>query len=366
MAGERLGERADRGREHAPEVRVVLGEADPAAGGGGRRPHRQPRLLGQRDRRVPAAARVDVPAGDEDGVRGRHQPLRQRAHERGVGARAPVDRARGLVADGVVVDLRAPVVHRDRDEHRALRRQRGEVGRAREGVRDVLGPRRLVAPLDERVRHARGVAVGQQRLQRHQRARLLARGDHERGLVGLRGEDRAHRVADPGGGVEVDERGAAARLRVAVGHPDRRALMEAEHVAEVRGEVGEERQLGRAGVAEHRGHAASAQHLEGGFANRGHGRAAYGYAKHGDPARSRRPAALPCCACPAAARRRARPHAPPHPSPWWRRRPPPTPRSRASPLPSPTRWRTPRSRSVTRSSAGAATAIPRPGRRPRP
>jgi hypothetical protein len=122
------------------------------------------------------------------------------------------------------------------------------------------------------VRHPRGVAVGQQRLQRHQGARLLARGDHERRLVGLRGEDRAHRVADARRGVEVHERGPPARLRVAVGHADRDALVQAEHVAEVLRELLEERQLGRAGVAEHRGHALLAQEREGGLADAGHGR----------------------------------------------------------------------------------------------
>ena len=151
-------------------------------------------------------------------------------------------------------------------------------------------------------------------------------------------------------------RRAAARLRVAVGHPDRHALVEAEHVAEVLGEVGEERQLGRAGVAEHRGHAAGAQHLEGGFANRGHGRAEYGYARHGDPARRRRPAAHR--ALPGRLRRAtgARPPGPPRRSRRWRRRPPPTPRSRASRRRSPTRWRAPRRRCGARSSAGVATA----------
>jgi hypothetical protein len=208
----------------------------------------------------------------QHGARRAREPLGERQHERGVRARAPLDRPRGLVRDGVVVDLGAPVVHRDRDEHRAARRQRREVGRARERVRDVLRSRRLVAPFDERVRHLHGVAVGEQRLERHQRPGLLTRGDHERRLVGLGGEDRPHRVADPRSGVEVHERGAAARLRVAVGDADRHSLVEPEHVAEVAGEVGQERQLGRPRVAEHRRHPPRAQHLEGGLADGRHGR----------------------------------------------------------------------------------------------
>ncbi len=129
----------------------------------------------------------------------------------GIGRGRPADRAVQREARGVLLGLGGPVVHRDRHEHRALRRQRGEVRGAGDRVRDVLGARRLEAPLDERVRHARRVAVRQQRLERHQRARLLARGDHQRALVRPRVEDRAHRVADAGRRVEVDERGTPAR-----------------------------------------------------------------------------------------------------------------------------------------------------------
>ena len=104
---------------------------------------------------------------------------------------------------------------------------------ARQRQRDVLGPRRLVAPLHQRVRHPRGVAVGQVGLQRDQLARLLAGGDDQRGLVGLGVEDRAHGVADAGRGVQVDQRRAPAGLGVAVGHADDHGLLEGEDVAEV-------------------------------------------------------------------------------------------------------------------------------------
>ena len=101
-------------------------------------------------------------------------------------------------------------------------------------------------------------------------ARLLAGGDQQRRVVGLRVEDRAHRVADPRRRVEVDVRDAPGGLRVAVGHAHGDRLLEPEHVAEVRGEVGEHRQLGRAGVAEDRRHPVLAEKVEGGFANAGH------------------------------------------------------------------------------------------------
>ena len=90
-------------------------------------------------------------------------------------------------------------------------------------------------------------------------------------MVGLRVEDRPHRVADPRRGVEVGDRGAAGGLRVAVGHPDHDRLVQAEDVAEVGGEVGEHRQLGRAGVAEDRRHPLGTEEVEAGVAHGRHG-----------------------------------------------------------------------------------------------
>ena len=66
--------------------------------------------------------------------------------------------------------------------------------------------------------------------------------------------------------------GRAAGLREAVGHPDRDDLLQAEDVAEVVGEPRQHRQLGRAGVAEHRGHALLAEHREGRVTDRRHAR----------------------------------------------------------------------------------------------
>ncbi len=196
-------------------------------------------------------------------------------------AGAPGHRPPELMRRGHRVHLGVPVVHRDRHEHRAARRQRGEVRSARERVRHVLGPRRLVAPLDERVRHPGGVAVGQVRLQGHERARLLAGGHEQRRLVGLRVEDRAHPVAHARRGVQVHERRTAARLGEAVGHPDRHRLVEPQHVAEVIREVGQHRQLGGARVAEHRGHPLPAQEVEGRFAHARHQRAAAFHSRAG-------------------------------------------------------------------------------------
>ena len=190
---------------------------------------------------------------------------------RGVGDGAAADRARRR--RGRPRPRRPPPPSRPS----AARRRRGRAAAAparwmprASASRHVLGPRRLEGPLDQRVRHPRRVAVGQVGLHRHLGAHLLPGGDQQRRVVRLGVEDRPHGVADARRGVQVDVRGAPRSLRVAVGHPDRHRLLQAEHVAEVLGEVGQHRQLGRAGVAEDRRHAVLAEEVEGCFAHDRH------------------------------------------------------------------------------------------------
>ena len=249
---------------------MVLGEAEADAAGRRRGPDREALALGEGDAEIPGAAGVDVGAGDEDRVGGGVEGGGEGAHRLRVGAGAAADLAvdRRLRVAGV--DLHPPVVHRQRDEDGAARRQAGEVGAVGEGQRHVLGPRRLVGPLDQRVRHPRRVAVGQVRLQGDLGPRLLTGGDQQRRVVGLRVEDRPHRVADAGRGVEVDDGGVAGGLGEAVGHPDHDRLLQAEHIAKVRGVVGQHRQLGRAGVAEHRRHPVGTEEVERRVADRRH------------------------------------------------------------------------------------------------
>ncbi len=270
MALERLRDRRDRRRQDTLEVRVGLGKADPAATRRGDRPDGEALALGERHGLVPGPARVDVGAGDHHRALRVREALGKVGHRGGVGGGTPGDRALDRVGDRALVDLGVPVVHRDRDEDGPLRRQVGEMGRAADRRRDVLGARHLVAPLDERVRHPRRVAVGQVGLHRHRCAHLLARRDDQRRVVGLGVEDRAHRVADARCRVQVDQRRRPARLREAVGHPDHDRLLEPEDVAEVAGEVAQHRQLGRARVAEHRRHPRPPEELERGLADVGH------------------------------------------------------------------------------------------------
>ena len=121
MALQHLPERPDRGRQRAAEVRMPLRESDPPAAGRGRRPDRQALLLREEHRRVPAAARVDIRAGDHRGILRVGEAVRDRAHRRRVRHASPGDRARDRVPDVAVVNLGPPIVHRDRDERGALR-----------------------------------------------------------------------------------------------------------------------------------------------------------------------------------------------------------------------------------------------------
>ena len=217
----------------------------------------------------PPDASISGPV-DERRLRRRGEAARQLGERVRVRSAAAGDGAGARVVGAVGVGLLRPVVHRDRDEHRPARGQRRVVDRARERAGDVLCARRLVAPLDVRLRADRRVAVGQIGLDRDLGADLLAGGYHQRRLVRLRVEDPADGVADARSGVKIDVGRAPGRLRETVGHPDDRLLLEPEHVPEVVREVGQHRQLRRAGVAEDRRHPVGAEQLERRFADCGH------------------------------------------------------------------------------------------------
>jgi hypothetical protein len=102
------------------------------------------------------------------------------------------------------------------------------VDRAGKRGRDVLGPRRLEAPLDERVDNPSRVAVGEVRLHGDLGADLLASRHQQRRVVRLRVEDRPHAVAHPRRGVQVDVRRTARGLCVAVRHPHGDGLLQPE------------------------------------------------------------------------------------------------------------------------------------------
>jgi hypothetical protein len=70
--------------------------------------------------------------------------------------------------------------------------------------------------------------------------------------------------------VQVDVGRSARGLGVSIGHPDGDGLLQAEQVPEVVGELGEHRQLGRAGVAEDRRHPMLPEELERDLSNAVH------------------------------------------------------------------------------------------------
>ena len=93
---------------------------------------------------------------------------------------------------------------------------------------------------------------------------MLAGGEEHRrtGLVGV--VEHAHRVAEAGRHVDVDGGETAAGLGVAVCHRDGDGLLQRQHVADagLTRETIHERQLGRAGIAEHDGDAFLLEDLE--------------------------------------------------------------------------------------------------------
>ena len=99
---------------------------------------------------------------------------------------------------------------------------------------------------------------------------LLADDDDQRHAVRPRRRERADGVAQPGGGVQVDQRRTARRGGVAGGDPDDRALVQGEDEPQVVGQAGEEGDLGGARVGEDRRHPEPAEDVERGVPDRRH------------------------------------------------------------------------------------------------
>jgi hypothetical protein len=154
-------------------------------------------------------------------------------------------------------------VHPQRDEHRTDWRLR-RVDECPSQHRPELAERSdLVAPLHRRRREL-DERTGEERVGGEVALVLLTRSDDEGCTVRPRVGEVAHGVAEPGGGVEVDECGPARRLRVAVGHADDRRLLQRKYVVDVvdPGQRVDEGELGRPWVAEDVTHALGPQHLE--------------------------------------------------------------------------------------------------------
>ena len=138
--------------------------------------------------------------------------------------------------------------------------------RPRERARHVLGARGLSHP-DRVIAREPGQPPGEERLLREMTAILLSHEHHERRAVHARGGERRDSVAEPGGGVDEDERGLAPRDRPARRHPHDSAFVQAEDEAHVLRQGAQEGDLRRARIGEHRGQAVLAHDLEGRLPN---------------------------------------------------------------------------------------------------
>ena len=261
MAGEARDDAGALGREESGEQPVILRKA--VARGHRARPDRGLMALRQGDDLVPGIVTCDAGTGHDDRGAG--------AGQRARGLRQQIRVSHDPLADAARHDRHGqpvPVVHRHGDEGRAARRLHRRVVGARDGGRHVLGPRRFAAPLHVGLGELRGLSGEQEGLEGQEPARLLPGNDHQRSLIAEGREDVPERVADTGGRVQADQRGTAGGLRVAVRHPDRHRLLQAEDVAEILRKIPQHRQFGRSGIAEDRRQAKGPQEIEGCRPNR--------------------------------------------------------------------------------------------------
>ncbi len=142
---------------------------------------------------------VERSADDQNRVFARVDAMSEIRKPLGIGGRATADRSNYSLA----LRLFIPVVQRDRQEHRALRRLKCDSIRTHEGSRNILGPFWLVAPLHPGPGHPRGVHIGKPRLQQEHLPGLLASRYDQRRLVLERSRQVCHQVPHAGSRVHV-------------------------------------------------------------------------------------------------------------------------------------------------------------------
>jgi len=138
----------------------------------------------------------------------------------------------------------------------------------------VLRPDREVRPHRVVTREPLEVPAGQKRLVDELAAVLLADQNDQRSSAVPRVGDCVDGIAQPRGGVQIDQRRLPPRKCVPGRHPDHRALVEREHELDVGGQRGQERDLGRPRVTEDRRHPEFAHDVKRGVTHRplgGHG-----------------------------------------------------------------------------------------------
>jgi hypothetical protein len=227
--------------------------------------HRGDEPLGEADEGFPRLGVVRARADDERGCLRALEEPDELLHRCGVGRGRTNDAGRRWVLP-LLFGGCAPVVHRHRHEGRAALRL-GLVPRPADRAGDVLRANGLLDP--DRILAAEPAELaGEEWLEGEVAAILLADEDDERRPVDTRGGERAHRIAQARGGVEEGDCRSSTPDRPTRREPHDRALVEAEHEAQVLREVGQERHLGGAGVAENRRQALLPEDLERRVANR--------------------------------------------------------------------------------------------------
>ena len=195
---------------------------------------------------------VVAAAHDEGGRLGAVDHVGQLAELAGRGHRA-AQRALGP-AGRVLVGGLGPVPHGDDDERRALGRDAPRCRRGRCAPGTSWARTGQVRPHGVLAGELLQGSAGEEGLVGELAAVLLAHHDDQRRVHVARVGDRVDRVAQPRGGVQVDQRRLAAGDGVAGGDPHHRALVQAQHEVDVGRQAGEERDLGRARIAEDGGH----------------------------------------------------------------------------------------------------------------
>ena len=232
-------------RQHAAPQRVIHREHHPAVQhlADDARAHR----FGERDQIVHRAGPRNLVAGHDQRLLRVEQPAR--------GLLDPVDGDRSVVDRrrrwNVGVGLLVEIVPGDRQEHRAVRRRRGNLERAPHRDTDILGPLDFVRPLAELLGHPH--QVGREHRLLDQLVRVLLSGCYHDGRpVPHRVEDVPQAVRDAGRDVQVHQRRPPCRLRVAVGGRDRGRLLQREDQLDpgLVGQLVEDGELGGAGVRE--------------------------------------------------------------------------------------------------------------------
>jgi hypothetical protein len=288
IRGQALAQPAPLRRQYAGEQRVILRKAGARAerlledrGG---------EAVGQLDQCRPCRRVVRARSDDERRRDRAGEERRERIDRRGLDGQRAEDRAAERRGLPLLVRRLVPVAHRDDHESGPTGGGRG-VERALDRCGNVL---RADGLLDtDRILAAESRELsGEERLEGEVAAVLLADHDDERRPVHPGRRERADRSPEPRGRVQEDERRLVPADREAGRETDDGSLVEAEHEAEVVRQPGEERNLRRPGVGEHRRQVPPAEDVEGGVPNRLPGACAGRHAwshVYQDPGRVRSP-----------------------------------------------------------------------------